>query len=212
MGHWSDNRWSPVESHRFLWVFEFDNQGKAVSQGLVRDAKESRREAYCSRSRTKRGCGSWPTPGADECLLFIWPDKEWDSDVSLITNDGGAPVIVDGAALWSTWRWLPFGAFAQMVLTAGKHAVSVKDLSKTEVNRRRSTRTFKRYWSGRLTGRASYQAASGSSPDAVPVAQTWPKIFPLERIAEFRGGITGNRIEIAARTDLNGAGRPERRS
>jgi len=197
-GHWSDNRWSPVESHRFLWVFEFDSEDQVLRQEFVRDAEESRRGAYCSKGGicvhhyrlvgdvefgmlkrfenessavTVKDEASArvlsPAPQADECLLFIWPDKEWDSEVGLFSADGGVPVMIDGAALWSTWRWLPFGAFARIALTAGEHAVSVRDLSESETNRKRSTRTF-----DCIAGERIYIALGGSEQDS--------NHFPLE--------------------------------
>lgn len=191
-GQWSDNRWSPVESHRFLWVFEFDNQGKVVSQELVRDARESSGGAYCSSNGicvthyslesdvefgylkrfqnessavTVKGPAatrvSSPAPQPDECLVFIWPDKEWDSKVSAISDDGGAEVAVEGAPLWPRWRWLPSRAFARISLPAGEHAVSVHDLTKPDESLKSSTRTF-----SCRAGERVYIALGGAEKDS----------------------------------------------
>ena len=63
-----------------------------------------------------------PEPRADECLLVIWPSRKWSRSPYY-----GVAVSVDGATQWSTFRWLPSGAFARIVVPGGAQVVSVRD-------------------------------------------------------------------------------------
>jgi hypothetical protein len=68
-----------------------------------------------------------PEPGAEECLLLLWPGKVWRASRGSILPPDGVAVSVAGASKWPYYRWLPTGAFARIVLTAGEHVVSVRD-------------------------------------------------------------------------------------
>jgi len=178
-GQWSDNRAGPVESHRFLWVFEFDSDGGLRSQEFVRDAKEVSPKKYCTmrgvclhhtltvddvefgfkyvfdneRSAVTvageaRERIAQPEPRSDECVLVVWPDREWDSydkgDGLLAWEwEGGLALTIDNTPPWSTWRRLPAGAFARLALPAGVHAIAVRgSRSPEEQETRKSTRRF----------------------------------------------------------------------
>lgn len=69
-----------------------------------------------------RGRISQPEPRAEECLLVIWPGGKWNRFPFY-----GVAVRVEGASQWSSFHWLPSGAFARIVAPAGSNVVSVRD-------------------------------------------------------------------------------------
>lgn len=156
-GQWSDNRAGPVESHRFVWFFEFDGDGRLVSQELLRDAKEKRPRTFCLQSGI---CIHEYITVHD--VEYGWRD-EFVNDFSAVTVRGplagrvtpreasadqcvlliwpgdewnakadastfdGLPLRIEGVAPWSDWRWLPFGSYARVVLPAGSQAAAARD-------------------------------------------------------------------------------------
>jgi len=68
-----------------------------------------------------------PTTAANECLLVIWPGEGWSQSHSSIEPPDGVAVSIEGAPKWSSYRWLPVGAYARIVLPAGEHVLSVRD-------------------------------------------------------------------------------------
>jgi len=94
-----------ADDEEFGYRVVFDDQYSAVT---------ARGEALERMSR--------PDPGADECLLVIWPESDWN-----LSGLRGLAFSVDGSSSWSSPHWVPAGAFARMVLPAGAHVVTARD-------------------------------------------------------------------------------------
>lgn len=160
-GHWSDNRVGPIESHRHLWVFEFDADGRVVNQEYLPDAKESRRESYCvqggvcihhyfliddpefgARAHFYDRLSAVSVRGAARARLVAQEPRPDQCQVviwpdkewdSRAKNGFGVSFRVEGSESWSEWRWLPSRVFVRLNLAAGEHALSVRDRSEDEV-------------------------------------------------------------------------------
>ena len=63
-----------------------------------------------------------------ECLLTIWADDDWNQTGGGFFDSvaaGGAALKITDVPVWSNWRWLPVGAFTQIAVPGGVHAVEV---------------------------------------------------------------------------------------
>lgn len=65
----------------------------------------------------------------DQCVLAIWPGKEWDTSRNDTMPPYGLALKIDGIPKWSYFRWIPSEAFARIVMPSGEHVVSVRDPS-----------------------------------------------------------------------------------
>jgi hypothetical protein len=140
-------------ARRSLVVLEFDASGVLCNREVSRAVTPSGRifaspERYCTTGGvciehgidtdygtefddafsavTVSGRAQWripqPEPRADECLLVIWPGRKWSR-----FPYHGVAVSVDGATQWSSFRWLPSGAYARILVHGGAQVVSVRD-------------------------------------------------------------------------------------
>lgn len=100
------------------------NGGLCIEHGIATDHGTEFDDAF-SAVTVKAGARariSQPEPRADECLLVIWPGRSWNR-----FPYHGVAVSVDGTQQWSSFHWLPSGAFARIVVPGGAHVVSVRD-------------------------------------------------------------------------------------
>ncbi len=103
--------------------------GTCVEHGIDADAGVRFEDSFSAV--TVRGAAQArvrsPEPAAGECQLVIWPGEGWRQSHSSIPPPDGVAVSIEGASEWSNYRWLPVGAYARIVLSAGEHVLSVRD-------------------------------------------------------------------------------------
>jgi hypothetical protein len=98
--------------------------GVCIEHGIATDHGTDFDNAFSAvtvRGQAK-GRISQPEPRAEECLLVIWPGGKWSR-----FPFHGVAVRVEDASQWSSFHWLPSGAYARIVAPAGSHVVSVRD-------------------------------------------------------------------------------------